>query len=165
MLQPDLRELLYDKDVGGGRSFTIIRRSKVRSKGRLTDGETETISAVGSVQPLGPDALQQLPESDRTGQVIIARTETAMQIGSTNDTGDLLADEIEYNGDRFKILQLKNWGEWGVYAAIATRIGKVATVVPPPDPEGPEDPEEPGDPIDIPPDTPPDETPIDEGGE
>ena len=99
---------------------------------------------------LGPDALQQLPESDRTGQVIIARTETAMQIGSTNDTGDLLADEIEYNGDRFKILQLKNWGRVGEYAAIATRIGKVATVVPPPDPEGPEDPEEPGDPIDIP---------------
>ena len=164
MLQPDLRELLYDKDVGGGRSFTIIRRSKIRSKGRLSDGETETINAVGSVQPLGADALQQLPESDRTGQVIIARTETAMQIGSTSDTGDLLADEIEYNGDRFKILQLKNWGEWGIYAAIATRIGK-ADVVPPPVPEDPEETEDTEEPSDTPPDAPPDETPIDEGGD
>ena len=57
MLQPDLRELLYDEDIGGGRVFTIIRRSKVRSKGRLTDGQTETITAVGSVQPLGADSL------------------------------------------------------------------------------------------------------------
>lgn len=165
MLQPDLRELLYDEDIGGGRVFTIIRRSKVRSKGRLTDGQTETITAVGSVQPLGADSLQQLPESDRTGQVIIARTEIAMQIGSTSDTGDLLADEIEYNGDRFKILQLKNWGEWGVYAAIATRIGE-ATKVTPPDPVDPDDPPiDPVDPDDTPPDAPPDETPIDEGGE
>lgn len=158
MLNPDLRELLYDTDVGGGRTFTIFRRSKVRAKGRLTDGDTITIEAVGSVQPLGADALQQLQESDRTGQVIIARSETAMQMGSTDDEGDLLADEIEYNGDRYKILQLKNWGEWGIYAAIATRTGK-AVAVPPTDPEEPEEP------IETPPDAPPDETPTEEGGE
>lgn len=127
-LRPDVTELLNDPDIGGGQSFDIIRRTLVREKGRLGAEQTVTIKATGSIQPAGVDVLQQLPEGDRSGEVIVVRTTTAIQIGNTGATSDLLADEIRHNGSRYKVLQLKGWGKWGMYCAYATRIGGDAGV-------------------------------------
>lgn len=125
MLSPDIREILYDPDVGGGQAFIVERKTKKRSKGRLSDeAEVEIINAIGSVQPAGVDVLQQLQEADRRNTVIVVRTETPMQMGSTGDDGDVLADEILYRGGRYKILQLKDWTAWGMSVAYATRVGE-----------------------------------------
>lgn len=124
-LKPDVRRLLTDTDIGGGQGFVIIRRSRVRYKGRMGEETVSRINAVGSVQPAGVDVLQQLPEGDRSGQVIIIRTATRIQTGSAGDSSDTLSDEVEYNGGRYKILQLKDWSAWGMWTAYATRIGDV----------------------------------------
>lgn len=126
MLRPDIRSLMNDPDIGGGQSFVIVRSYYQRSKGRLdTTPVVVRIDAVGSVQPAGVDALQQLPEADRSGKVIIIRSETKMQMGSTDANGDLQPDNIEYGGELYKVLQSKDWEKWGMSVAYATRIGVI----------------------------------------
>ncbi len=125
VLKPDVRELLMDEDIGGGEEFVIIRRVKERVKGRTVEpqGASPRITAYGTLQPAGLDALQQLPEADRSGEVLVVRTTTRLQMGKTGDDYEMLSDEIEYNGGRYKILQLADWNRWGMYRAYVTKVG------------------------------------------
>lgn len=127
MLRPDITQMLEDPDIGGGQPFTIVRRARTRVKGRFDSGATTTtrIAATGTLQPAGFEALQQLPEADRSENVMIIRTTTPLQIGKSGDASDTLSDEIEYSGEKYKILQLKDWGKWGMYVAYVTRVGDV----------------------------------------
>ena len=122
MQLPDITDLLYDPDVGGNQPFIIKRTTVTRRKGRYADSQTQSIKASGSVQPAGTNALEQLPEGDRDKGVYIVRTRTAMYMGSETDEASTLADEIIYNGDRYKILMVKEWQAWGMYVAYMTRI-------------------------------------------
>lgn len=130
MLKPDITVLLFDDEIGAGRKFIIKRRRLTKHKGRYSDTpeseQTETIEAVGSVQPAGVDALQQLPEADRSGKVIIVRSTTPIQMGKAGTDYDLMADIIEYQGEQYKVLQVKDWAKWGMYVAYATRTGEVS---------------------------------------
>lgn len=123
MQLPDITTLLYDPEVGGGQPFTIKRTTISYKKGRYKKSSVETISAAGSVQPSGVNPLSQQPEADRDDAVYIVRTCTALQMGSQNKDGTtVLSDEIIYNGDRYKILSVKEWQAWGMYVAFMTRI-------------------------------------------
>ena len=122
MQLPDITDLLYDPEVGGNQSFDIKRTTVINRKGRYNSSNTVTIPAHGSVQPAGENVLAQLPEGDRDDAVYIVRTRTAMQMGSSTDTGSVLSDELIYNGDRYKILRVKEWQAWGMYVALVTRV-------------------------------------------
>lgn len=121
MLQPDITELLYDESVGGNQPFDIERVTVTRRKGRYGDPVNEVIHARGSVQPMGENRLEQIPEGDRDGAVIIVRTCTPMQMGAQTDSGAVLSDVILYRGERYKILSVKEWQPWGMYVAYCTR--------------------------------------------
>ena len=122
---PDITDLLYDYEVGGNQPFVIKRTTVTNRKGRYSTSNTVSIPASGSVQPAGDNVLAQLPEGDRDDAVYIVRTRTAIQMGSTTDTGSVLSDEIIYNGDRYKILRVKEWQAWGMYVAYVTRVEPV----------------------------------------
>lgn len=145
MLLPDITDLLYDEEVGGNQPFTIKRTTITYRKGRYSQSNTVTIQARGSVQPLGVNPLNQQPEGDRDDAVYIVRTRTAMQMGSSNEDGTTtLPDEIEYLGDRYKILSVKEWHAWGMYVANMTRI-EPATAQVSVTPQTPVEPEQPDD--------------------
>lgn len=120
-LLPDITSLLDDPDVGGGQPFIILRTTIRRRKGRPVDPETEEIPATGSVQPVGDDQLEQLPEGDRDKADYIIRSRKPFQNGSSSDTETVLPDEILYNGERYKLLKTRNWDRWGMCVAIVTR--------------------------------------------
>ena len=123
MQLPDITTLLYDPEVGGNQPFTIKRTTISYRKGRYQESVPEYIEAAGSVQPSGVNPLSQQPEADRDDAVYIVRTRTAMQMGSQNKDGTtVLADEIIYQGERYKILSVKEWQAWGMYVAFMTRI-------------------------------------------
>lgn len=127
-LRPDITQMLDDPDIGGGQPFTIVRRVVTRVKGRYTSPTSETVQripATGTLQPAGFEALQQLPEADRSENVLIVRTTKALYLGQSGDSSDTLADEIEYSGGKYKVLQVKDWGKWGMWVAYATRVGDV----------------------------------------
>ena len=120
-LLPDITGLLDDPDVGGGQAFTIIRTTVQRSKGRASTPTVRRIPATGSVQPVGENTLNQLPEGDREDAVYIIRSLTPFQNGSSSGTEDVLPDEVEYCGERYKLLKTKEWRAWGMNVAILTR--------------------------------------------
>lgn len=120
-LLPDITGLLDDTDVGGGQDFVIIRTTVQRRKGRAAEPTVKRIPATGSVQPVSENQLNQLPEGDREKAEYIIRSITPFQNGSSSGTETVLPDEVEYNGDRYKLLKTKEWGRWGMYVAIVTR--------------------------------------------
>ena len=121
-LLPDITDLLYDPDVGGGQPFIIKRTTVINRKGRFYSSSEETIEASGSVQPSGVNPLNQQPEGDRDDAVYIVRTRTPLQMGSETETGAILSDEIIYHGERYKVLSVKEWQHWGMFVANITRI-------------------------------------------
>lgn len=127
MLQPDIRDLLFDPDVGGGQPFQIERISYGRYKGRqdATTKAVEVIDAVGSVQPANEDALQQLPEGERGTEAIIVRSTTPILDGRREKDKDIMPDVIVYNGKRYKVSRTMDWSGWGMYKAICVRQNEV----------------------------------------
>ena len=120
-LLPDITGLLDDPDVGGGQAFVIIRTTVQRRKGRASTPTVERIPATGSVQPVSENQLEQLPEGDRDQADYIIRSTTPFQDGSSSGTETVLPDEIEYDGERYKLLKTKEWHKWGMHVAIVTR--------------------------------------------
>ena len=122
-LLPDITMLLDDPDIGGNQPFTIIRTSVPRKRGRadVENRTIEKIPATGSVQPVGENVLEQLPEGDRERADYIIRTKTPLQNGSSSGSVDLLPDEIEYLDERYKLIKTKEWHQWGMFVAIVTR--------------------------------------------
>lgn len=120
-LLPDATGLLDDPEIGGGQTFTIIRTTVRREKGRAAESSTERIEATGSVQPAGDNMLEQLPEGDREKADYIIRTKTPLQNGSSSGAATVLPDEIEYAGERYKTLKTREWQAWGMYVAVITR--------------------------------------------
>ena len=107
-LLPDITGLLDDPDVGGGQSFTILRTTFVRVKGRASAYEQSAIPATGSVQPADRNQLEQLPEGDRDRAVLVIRSKTPILMGDS----DTLTDEILYHGERYKVLRTAEWQRW-----------------------------------------------------
>lgn len=128
-LLPDITGLLDDPDVGGGQAFTIIRTTVQRSKGRASTSVIRRIRATGSVQPVGENVLDQLPEGDRDEAEFIIRSTTPFQNGSSSGTEDVLPDEVEYCGERYKLLKTKEWQRWGMHVAIVKRSDPAAASV------------------------------------
>lgn len=99
----------------------------VRSQGRWIDGvfvlsETETLRFYGVVQPTTPKELEQIPEGERPNGAISfhARKRFFLTAQGEDGEGDYLSDEILWHGDRYKILQVKDWSAHGYWKAIAT---------------------------------------------
>ncbi len=120
-LLPDITGLLDDPDIGGGQAFVIIRTTVQRRKGRASAPTVERIPATGSVQPVNENQLEQLPEGDRDKADCIIRSTTPFQNGSSSETVTVLPDEVEYLGERYKLLKTKEWRQWGMHVAIVTR--------------------------------------------
>jgi hypothetical protein len=129
---PNVADLLDDPEVGGGQPFVIVRRVAERVKGRSQNPTVEFIDATGTVQPADADTLVQLPEGDRSGEVLKIRTTKRVQTGKDLGSSDLLSDEIQYDGGQYKVLSVKNWGAHGMYVVICNRQNKTLTPRPVP---------------------------------
>ena len=130
-LLPNITGLLDDADVGGGQQFTIIRTRVPRRNGRARPelATQERILATGSVQPSGVNMLEQLPEGDKDNAEYIVRTTTPIQNGSSSDLEEILQDEVEYLGQRYKLLKTKEWQQWGMYVGFFLRSPPSAATV------------------------------------
>lgn len=118
MLMPDITAVLYDPTVGS-RPFSILRRYGAWSGGRFEiDGtKTETIAAKGCIQPAGEESLSQFPEGERReGRIVIYTTETIYLT-----EGGEVSDEVEWQGEKYKILSVSRWQEHGFNIAYATK--------------------------------------------
>lgn len=134
MLNPDVREILLDPDVGGGVTFQVRRPRQVRNRGSVELVYTE-YTAVGNIQPASKSAAQSTNE-DQLDEQIVIRTTFILQAGSREtltvvddvtgeertETAVYQADEVIYHGYRWRVTRLDNWEDWGFVTAYATRV-------------------------------------------
>lgn len=118
MLMPDITAVLYDPTVGS-RPFTIMRRRGHWSGGKfiIDDEQTEMIPGKGCIQPAGDESLSQFPEGERReGRIVIYTTKTIYLT-----EGSEVSDEIEWQGESYKVCSVTRWQEHGFNVAYAVK--------------------------------------------
>ena len=120
MLDPDVREILDDPEVGGGVSFLIKRKKQIRVKGSVNEEVTD-IPATGNIQPVNK-SIQQTANEDQLDEQIVIRTTAMLQAGTRSAEGVFGADEVVYQDIRWRVTRVDNWMEWGFVTAYATRV-------------------------------------------
>lgn len=102
-------------------SFKIFRKSGEWLKGRFEQNETE-ISISGVITPAKPKEIEMIPEGDRVGGEISIHTINKLYTTHSLENEEGTSDEIEWQGERYKIYQVNDYSQYGYYSAIAMRL-------------------------------------------
>jgi len=114
----DLSEVVNDPDLGV--PVTIIRTSGSFGPGGWKQNTPVMIPSFGIVGIASQKALEQIPEGDRvTGSLEFV---TATPIFATSDAQSQTSDQIDWDGDRYRVAGVFPWKHAGFYAAILVRI-------------------------------------------
>jgi hypothetical protein len=104
--------------------FTVYRQIGDWIAGRWVSSPEATIKMQGTVTVANSKDLVQVPEGDRTtgimcfhSQQLIYETRDAngTEVGGTSD-------EIEWQGDRYRVLSIFPWSDFGYYKALGERM-------------------------------------------
>ena len=126
-LQPDVTGLLLDPALGAVQ-FTIIRSIGRWDHGRFSTEQT-SLPCIGNIQPATNRELTQLPEGDKLHGVIVIRSPNPIYVSDEEyvanaQDGDIrTSDEINWRGDRYKVLSAFPWLDYGWIEAYATKKG------------------------------------------
>lgn len=106
-------------------SFDVYRSSGHFGKGGWIE-EVQSppyFSMSGAVYPSSAKEIQQVPEGDRTiGMMTFLSEEPLYVTRKTGDTTGGLSDQIEWKGDKYKIIQCLPYVDYGYYAVVGTRL-------------------------------------------
>ena len=108
-------------------SFKVFRKSGEWIKGRFIEEEKE-LSFTGVITPSKPKEIEMIPEGDRVGGEITIHTTkklyTTHSIQDEESENDFegTSDQIEWQGDRYKLYQVNDYSQYGYYSAIGMRL-------------------------------------------
>jgi len=126
----DMQELMTDPDFAI--SYTVMRTKGKWYKGRFKLGEPVKLKFFGPVQPATAEELQQIPEGDRTQEIMKFmcappnKIYVTTAINSKSETDGIISDQIIYDGDLYKVIRSKNWRNNGYTRAFAYCIGEAS---------------------------------------
>lgn len=106
--------------------FKVFRKSGEWIKGRFIESEKE-INMIGVITPSKPKEIEMIPEGDRVGGEITIHTTRnlytthAIQNEESKET-EGTSDQIEWQGERYKVYQVSNYSQYGYYSAIGMRL-------------------------------------------
>jgi hypothetical protein len=104
----DITELLEDEDFAT--TFAVVRKStEVGQNGRNVTTETRYDDVVGVIAPVTSKTLRDNPDLRQQPGVIECWTRFLLQ-GAAEGASP---DAIEWEGDRYNVQQLTDWGQWG----------------------------------------------------
>jgi len=119
----NITEIVLDPDFAQPAAFTVYRTTGTWTGGRFVS-TAATLQYNGSIIPMTTKEMQQLPQGDQvTGAVVIYTPlilNTTRLDQNTLTTGGT-SDEILWQGERWKILNVRNFVEFGYYRATAVR--------------------------------------------
>ena len=121
MLNPDVTDLLDDPELGGGVAFTVVRQTRRRTLSAYQDEEVtpEKFTATGNIQPAQEEALNLLPEEDRSERVIVIRSTFVFQLGHDDGSEYVQPDFVIYDDAVWKVERMDHWTAWGFTVAYA----------------------------------------------
>lgn len=118
-LIPDVSMITIDESVGA-QPFTIIRYGGEWHEGKFIES-TERISMFGNIQPATNNQIDQVPEGDRTSGMISIWTTAALFLAN-QEQPNRKSDEIEWMGNRYKVVSLMPWNQFGFNVATLARM-------------------------------------------
>lgn len=87
--------------------------------GKYVPGATSTFKSLISPQQPTPKQLEVLPEGERDKDVMLFISKKKLR--TIDDKNNILPDRVLFDGAKYKIIQLADWGTFGHYPAFGTR--------------------------------------------
>ena len=117
----DLSPVLTDPEMGFT-GFTVLRTSYRRQGGESVPSN-QLLPASGCIHPGSPEMLQLLPEEERHEEFIEVYTAFPLSLGENGGGAEYsVPDRILWNGETWRVVQVKNWGTFGFVQALAVRM-------------------------------------------
>lgn len=124
----DLADLMNDPDFA--RPYTVIRTTGARVEGEFVLDEPQRIPFYGPVQPASVRELEQLPEGERQKGIMKFMCKNPAELYLTQEASGMqkgcVSDEVEWNGYRYKIIQVMPWTHYGWMRAFGVMSGRCA---------------------------------------
>jgi hypothetical protein len=104
-------------------TFTVYRESGSWKAGRWVSSETQ-LTMFGTITAAGALDLNQVSEGDRVTGVMCFYSQQEIFVTHASEQGisDGTSDQIEWNGDRYRISSVTPWSDFGYYKAIGVRM-------------------------------------------
>jgi hypothetical protein len=112
----NLSRLLYSKEFN--QTFIVHRRTGSWDHGRFVSTEV-SLTFSGVVVPASAREIMQFPEGDRSTSMMVFYSDKEMFVTRT-DSGDRYpgtSDEIEWRGDRYRVVNVGQYGDYGYFVA------------------------------------------------
>lgn len=114
----DVSEVVSDPDLCS--SFTILRTTGTFEAGGWVPNTPTVISAFGAVRNTSGKEVDMIPEADRIHESITIRTVT--QIFETSEDLSQTSDIFQWQGDKYRLMNVKNYSEQGYWFALGVRM-------------------------------------------
>ena len=117
----DVSAALTDPDLGFT-AFTVQRITYTRQNGTSVPS-VRTLDASGCIHPGAPEMIRLPPEEERHEEFIAVYTGFALSAGE-NDGGETWTapDRILWNGETWRVAEVRNWSAFGYVQALAMRM-------------------------------------------
>ena len=112
---------LADPELG----FTAVsvRRTTYRRQNGESVPSDQLLPASGCIHPGSPEMLQLLPEEERHEEFIAVYTAFPLSLGENGGGVEYsVPDRILWNGETWRVVQVRNWGMFGFVQALAVRM-------------------------------------------
>lgn len=115
----NIAEVITDPDFA--QAYTLTRSSGQFGAGSWMENTPTTVSMYGPIVPTSDEDLQQVPEGDRaTGMLTFYSTERIYRTHTDGTPGT--SDIITWQGDKWRVIYIKNLSDYGAWKAIAARM-------------------------------------------
>jgi hypothetical protein len=101
--------------------FTVYRQTGDWVAGRWVPSPEKKILMQGTVTALNPNDLEQVPEGDRVTGMMNFYSQQPMYTTRAEGT----SDQIEWQGDRYRIMSVQPWQDFGYFKATGVRMVSV----------------------------------------
>jgi len=118
----NLSRVITDPRIAQPKPFTVWRKSGSWQGGRWVQTE-DSVPTQGIITPATAKDITQVPEGDRTGgELTILSLSPIYVTHSSSENFQGTSDEVEWNGERYRVFNVFPWNEFGFYHAIGIRM-------------------------------------------
>ncbi len=104
--------------------FIVWRETGDWIAGRFVETES-AIPMDGVVTAAGTKDIIQVPEGDRTSQLVVFHSTMPLYVTHDDVQGKGTSDEIEWHGQRYRLFQGKDWSDFGYCRMVGVSMGGV----------------------------------------
>jgi len=105
-------------------TFKVYRTTGYFDLGGWVENEASPayFEVSGAVWPSSEKEIRQVPEGDRTTGMVTFVSEEPLYLTRTNDSEEATSDQIEWQGERYKLVSTMNYVDYGFNAVVGVRM-------------------------------------------